>query len=134
EPQLQLVHQRISLDDAGIVGAIVQQDSHSGWVVRAGVRVKGDLTTAAGPLQPYARLNLYRSSNGTDVTRFIGPSGSTDIATRTGGTSTELAAGATLQLTPAMSVYGEVGKLWASGGDARIKSGINASVGVKFSW
>jgi outer membrane autotransporter protein len=134
EPQLQLVHQRVSLDDASIVGALVQQDSHSGWLVRAGVRVKGEMTTSAGPLQPYARLNLYRSSSGTDVTRFIGPAGFTDIATRTGGTSTELAAGATLRLTPGMSLYGEVGKLWASGGGARVKSGLNASVGLKVRW
>ena len=134
EPQLQLVHQRVSLDDASIAGALVQQDSHSGWVVRAGVRIKGEMTTGAGPLQPYARLNLYRSSSGTDVTRFIGPAGYTDIASRTGGTSTELAAGATLRLTPAMSLYGEVGKLWASGGGARVKSGINASVGLKVRW
>ena len=134
EPQLQLVHQRVSLDDTGIVGAVVQQDSHSGWLVRAGVRIKGELTTAAGPLQPYARLNVYRSSSGTDVTRFTGPAAYTDIASRTGGTSTELAAGATLRLTQNMSLYGELGKYWASGGGARTKSGVNGSVGVKIRW
>jgi outer membrane autotransporter protein len=134
EPQLQLVHQRVSLDDTGIAGALVQQHSHSGWLVRAGVRVKGEITTSAGPLQPYARINVYRSSSGTDVTRFIGPAGFTDIATRTGGTSTELAAGATLRLTQNMSVYGELGKVWASGGETRTKGGLNASVGVKIRW
>jgi len=134
EPQLQLVHLRVSLDDTGIVGAVVQQDSHSGWLVRAGVRIKGELTTAAGPLQPYARLNVYRSSSGTDVTRFTGPAAYTDIASRTGGTSTELAAGATLRLTQNMSLYGELGKYWASGGGARTKSGVNGSVGVKIRW
>jgi len=134
EPQLQLVHQRVSLDDTGIVGAVVQQDSHSGWLVRAGVRIKGEMTTSAGPLQPYARLNVYRSSSGTDVTRFVGPAGYTDLASRTGGTSTELAAGATLRLTQNMSLYGELGKFWASGGDARTKSGLNGSVGLKIRW
>jgi outer membrane autotransporter protein len=134
EPQLQLVHQRVSLDDTGIAGALVQQHSRSGWLVRAGVRVKGEITTSAGPLQPYARINVYRSSSGTDVTRFIGPAGFTDIATRTGGTSTELAAGATLRLTQNMSVYGELGKVWASGGETRTKGGLNASVGVKIRW
>ena len=133
EPQLQLVHQRGSLTTPASL-AVVQQHSHSGWLVRAGVRIKGEMTTSAGPLQPYARLNLYRSSSGTDVTRFIGPAAYTDIATRTGGTSTELAAGATLQLTQSMSLYGEVGKFWASGGDARMKSGVNASVGLKIRW
>jgi outer membrane autotransporter protein len=134
EPQVQLVHQRVSLGDVGIPGALVQQDSHNGWLARAGVRVKGEIAPGVGLLQPSVRVNVYRSSSGTDVTRFIGPAGFTDIATRTGGTSTELAAGGTLQLAENVSVYAELGKLWSSGGDARIKSGVNASVGVKMRW
>lgn len=135
EPQVQLVHQRVSLGDTGISGALVQQNSHNGWRARAGVRVKGEFVTSAGLLQPYVRVNFYRNSSGTDVTRFVGPAGVTDIATRTGGSSTELAAGATLQVAENTSVYVELGKLWAgSGGDSRIKSGVNASVGVKMRW
>jgi outer membrane autotransporter protein len=134
EPQVQLVHLHVSLGDTGIAGALVQQDSHNGWLARAGVRVKGEIATGAGLLQPYVRVNVYRSSKGTDVTRFVGPAGFADIATRTGGTSTELAAGASLQVSENMSVYAELGKLWGSSGDARIKSGVNASVGVKVRW
>jgi len=33
-----------------------------------------------------------------------------------------------------MSLYGELGKYWASGGGARTKSGVNGSVGVKIRW
>ena len=135
EPQLQLVHQHIDLDDGGIAAALVQQHSHSGWLARAGVRVKGEIATSAGLLQPYVRFNVYRSGSGTDVSRFVGPAAYTDIATRTGGTSTELAAGATLQLTQNASLYAELGKLWDSGGAVRTKSsGIEGSVGVKFRW
>ncbi|MFM9928148.1 autotransporter outer membrane beta-barrel domain-containing protein [Variovorax sp. H27-G14] len=134
EPQLQLVHQRVNLDDNGIVGALVQQNPHNGWLLRAGVRVKGEIATGAGLLQPYVRVNVYRSGSGSDATRFVGPAAYTDIATVTGGTSTELAGGATLSLTPSTSLYAELGKLWSSSGDARIKSGVNASVGVKVRW
>ncbi|MFV0674256.1 autotransporter outer membrane beta-barrel domain-containing protein [Variovorax sp. tm] len=135
EPQLQLVHQRISLDDTGIAAALVQQHSHSGWLARAGVRVKGEIATSAGLLQPYVRFNVYRSGSGTDISRFVGPAAYTDIATRTGGTSTELAAGATLQLTQNASLYAELGKTWASGGAVRTRSnGIEGSVGVKIRW
>ncbi|QSI33168.1 autotransporter outer membrane beta-barrel domain-containing protein [Variovorax sp. RKNM96] len=134
EPQLQLVHQRVNLGDVGIPGALVQQDSHNGTLVRAGVRVKGQVATGAGLLQPYVRANVYRGSRGTDVTRFVGPAGFSDIATRTGGTSTELAAGATLQVSENVGLYAEVGKLWSSSGDARVKSGVNASVGFKVRW
>jgi hypothetical protein len=77
---------------------------------------------------------VYRSGSGSDTARFIGPAAYTDIATGTGGTSTELAGGATLHLTDTTSVYAELGKLWSSSGDARIKSGVNASVGLKVRW
>ena len=134
EPQLQLVHQRLNLDDASIVGALVQQDSHDGWLARAGVRLKGEIATGAGLLQPYVRANLYHAGGGTDVARFVGPAGFADIATRTGGSSGELAAGATWQLSPSTSLYGEIGKLWDVSGDARTSSGINGAVGVKVLW
>jgi len=134
EPQLQLVRQRLNLGDTGISGALVQQNNHDGWLARAGVRLKGEIDTSAGRLQPYVRVNVYRSSSGTDVANFIGPAGSTPIATRTGGTSSELATGATLQLTQSTSLYAELGKLWSSGGDTRVRSGINGSVGVKIRW
>lgn len=134
EPQLQLMHQRVDLDNTRIGGALVQQDTHAGWIARAGLRLKGEMSTAAGVLQPYARLNVYTSSRGTDIARFIGPAASTDIASATGGSSTELAAGATLRITPSTSLYGELGQLWASGGSTRSKSGLNASAGVKMQW
>jgi outer membrane autotransporter protein len=134
EPQLQLVHQQLDLDNSAIPGAIVQPDADSGWIVRAGVRVKGTVATGLGTLQPYGRFNVYRSSGGADIARFVNGATRTDIATPTGGTSTELAGGFTLALGSRTSVYGEVGKLWASGGDARVKSAINASVGVRMKW
>ncbi|MDN4587396.1 autotransporter outer membrane beta-barrel domain-containing protein [Xenophilus aerolatus] len=134
EPQLQLVHQRLSLDDTSITGAWVHQNTDGGWMARAGVRIKGEFQTGMGTLQPYARVNVYKRSSGTDTTSFIGPAASTPILTRTGGTSSEVALGATWQLSQSTSLYGELGKLWASGGDARTKSGVNGSLGVKVRW
>lgn len=134
EPQLQLVHQRQKLDDVQLFGARVHQDSANGWLARAGVRVKGQIATGLGTLQPYGRVNVYRASAGTDIASFIGPAGSTAIASRTGFTSTELAAGFTLALSPAASVYGEVGKLYSTGGDARVKSSVQGSLGLRVRW
>ncbi|MDN4591511.1 autotransporter outer membrane beta-barrel domain-containing protein [Xenophilus aerolatus] len=134
EPQVQLVHQRLSLDDAVLSGATVQQDLHSGWIARAGLRIKGDLSTAAGPVQPYAQINWSRRSSGTDTTRFIGLGGATGFGTATGGSSAELVAGASWQFRPGASLYGEVGKSWATGGDTRVRGGLNASLGVKVRW
>jgi outer membrane autotransporter protein len=134
EPQLQLIHQHLNLSNSGIAGALAQPRADSGWIARAGVRVKGRIDTSVGTLQPYARVNVYKTSSGTDIARFTNGAITTDIATRTGGTSTELAGGFTLALSPSTSLYGEVGKLWSSGGNAKVKSGINASIGVRVTW
>ncbi|SEG97713.1 outer membrane autotransporter barrel domain-containing protein [Variovorax sp. NFACC29] len=134
EPQLQLIHQHMDLNNSAIVGAVVQPQADSGWIARAGVRVKGEIATGVGTLQPYGRFNVYRTSSGADVARFVNGATTTDISAPTGGTSTELAGGFTLALGPSTSLYGEVGKLWASGGNARVKSSINGSVGVRMKW
>jgi len=134
EPQLQLIHQRLRLDDVSIPGALVQQDADSGWIGRAGVRIKGSFATGAGTLQPYARVNVYRSAKGNDVARFVNPAAITPVGAPIGGTSTELAAGFTLSVSQRTSIYGELGKQWASGGDARVGSSINAAAGVRVKW
>ncbi len=112
----------------------MQQRPDSGWIVRTGVRVSGTVATGAGSLQPYGRLNVYKALDGSDVARYLTPSAGAGIATPTGGTSTELAAGFTLALSQTTSLYGELGKLWASGGAVRTQSGINGSLGVRMRW
>jgi outer membrane autotransporter protein len=134
EPQVQFVHQRVDLDDVDIVGARVHQEREDSWFTRVGVRVKGDIATRAGRLQPYARVNLYRAAGGDDSTRFINPAAITAIASSTGSTSTELAAGFTLALSESTSLYGEVGKLWATSSDTRVKSQLNGSAGLRVRW
>jgi outer membrane autotransporter protein len=134
EPQVQLIHQRLSLDTIAISGANVRQDSDDGWIARVGVRLKGEVATGLGTLQPYGRFNLYKASSGADVARFIGPAGAADITGRTGSTFSELAGGLTLALNQTTSIYGEVGKLWASGGDAKVKSTVQGSLGLRMKW
>ncbi|KQW54135.1 autotransporter outer membrane beta-barrel domain-containing protein [Variovorax sp. Root411] len=134
EPQLQLIHQHIGLDTIAISGANVQQDSDDGWIARVGVRLKGEMAMALGTLQPYGRFNLYKASSGADVTRFIGPAATTDITGRTGSTVSELAGGLTLALNQTTSIYGEVGKLWASGGATDVKTSLQGSLGLRMKW
>jgi outer membrane autotransporter protein len=134
EPQLQLIHQHMDLNNSAIVGAVVQPQADSGWIARAGVRLKGRIDTGIGALQPYGRFNVYRTSSGADIARFANGATTTDIAAPTGGTSTELAGGFTLALGESTSLYGEIGKLWASGGNAKVKSSVNGSIGVRVKW
>lgn len=134
EPQAQIAYQRSKFDNVLISGALISQDAESGWIGRLGVRVKGDIATRAGRLQPYARVNLYHASSGTDVATFIGPAASTPIASTTGYTSTEAAGGMTLTLSPVTTLYGEISHLFSSGGDLRVKSSVQGSLGVRISW
>ncbi len=134
EPSLQLAYQHLSLDETGVSGATVQQDTDGSWVLRAGVRVKGLFNAGPGALRPYASLNLYQRSNSTDLTRFVGGAGGTDIISRTGGRSGELSAGLNWQLSPSVGLYGEVSQLWALGGGARTDSGISGGVGIRVLW
>ena len=92
------------------------------------------MATRAGRLQPYGRLNVYRAGSGTDVATFVGPAASTRIASGTGYTSTEVAAGMTLALTPVVALYGEVGQLFNVGGDVKVKSSVQGSLGMRMSW
>lgn len=134
EPQFQLIHQKLDLNGGSVSGAEVKSNTGSNWIARVGVRVKDDVKTGIGAMQPYARVNTYKSSNGTDVARFVSGGTSTDISSSTGGTSTELAAGVTIALNKSTSIYTEVGKLWSSGGDAELSSPLNASVGLRVKW
>lgn len=134
EPQAQLAWQHSRYDDLILSGARVHQDPGDGWIARLGLRVKGDFVTGAGRLQPYGRVNLYHASIGDDVATFIGPAGVTAMASGSSYSAGEVAAGATLALTPATSLYGELGHLWSIGGDATVKTSVQASIGVKVRW
>jgi fibronectin-binding autotransporter adhesin len=132
EPQVQLIYNRQDVDSALISGATIAQDSANAVIGRLGVRMTGDFTTGAGRLRPYARLNLWHGFRGTDSTSFIGPAGGTSIANGIGYTSTEVAAGFTQALTQTASLYGEIGKLFhAGGGQAQVKSSVQASLGIQ---
>ena len=132
EPQVQLMHRHAQFDDAILSLARVRQDDGSDWFARAGLRLKGDLATSAGRLQPYVRAAVQRGS-GTSVTQFIGPGGAADISTGMGHTSIEAAGGATLSLNATTSLYGEVGKLFSAGG-TEVSSAVQGSVGLRMRW
>lgn len=133
EPHVQLIRQRASFDDVSIVGAQVRQHADAGWIGRLGVSIKGDIATGAGRLQPYVRVSVYRASSGADVVDFVGPTGAR-IASASGYTATEVAGGFSLALTPATKIYGEIGRTFSAGGDARVKSSVQGTIGLRVSF
>ncbi|TMU73963.1 autotransporter outer membrane beta-barrel domain-containing protein [Pseudomonas fluorescens] len=134
EPQVQLVHQHLSVDDEHLGSTRVSQDTQQQWLARLGTRLEGDFATGVGLLQPYTRVNLYRAANGTDRTRFASAQATTAIDSSTGYLSSELAGGATLKLNDSTDVYAEVGKQWAAGGDSDVSTAVQGSMGVRVKW
>ncbi len=70
EPQVQVIHQKISLDsqDDGI--SRVSFDSDDAWTGRLGTRLKGRYQVSGMPLEPYLRANLWHTFSGTDSVTF----------------------------------------------------------------
>ncbi|MEG0051812.1 MAG: autotransporter outer membrane beta-barrel domain-containing protein [Comamonas sp.] len=134
EPQAQLNYRRISLEDTVLASTRVGSQADDDWLVRLGARIKGRFPTSLGVLQPSVRVNVFHSSRATDVASFMTASTTTAIQAKGGYTSTELVLGGTLQLNPMTSVYAELGKLWANGGDTRITSGVQVTLGVRRRW
>ncbi|MEJ7686543.1 MAG: autotransporter outer membrane beta-barrel domain-containing protein [Variovorax sp.] len=134
EPQAQLSYRRARLDDLSIPGARVEQDDSGAWTAGLGLRVKGDFATAAGRLQPYARVGVVHGSDSRDVARFGNGGFVTPVASSGDYTSVELATGATLSVNRTVSVYGEVGKLFSTGGDTRVRSSVQGAIGVRVRW
>lgn len=69
EPQLQAVYADQRIDATTIPLASIDAQTAHGWTLRAGMRLKGRLTSGVGVRQPYGRLNLYRTTGSADVIR-----------------------------------------------------------------
>lgn len=134
EPQLQLIHEQVNLDPVSLAGTQVNADADSNWIGRAGVRIKGEMSTGIGSLQPYARVNIYRAASGQDRVSFVTAAANTGIYSATSYTSAEVAGGFTLTVSPAISFYGEVGHVFDIGGDTRVKSSLEGSAGLRVRW
>ncbi len=134
EPQAQLIYRQLRLGDTALGRATVQHQAPSDWTLRLGMRIKASLTTRAGQLLPYGSVNVYKATHTSDVASFVAPAATTDILAKGGYTSTALAAGATLQVNQRTRFYGELSQHWANAGETRVKSGVQAAMGVKLRW
>ncbi|PIT52059.1 autotransporter family protein, partial [Snodgrassella communis] len=135
EPQAQIVHQWLDLDDSNISGnTTVKQGHDDAWLFRVGARMEGNYQTGKGTMRPHARVNLFYSPNGTDHTTFTTRNASTTLHSGGGHTSAEVAVGGSYDVNDNVSVYGEVGHTWSNGGDTKVKAPVSGSVGLKVLW
>ena len=135
EPQAQIIHQWLDLNDSDISGRTTVSHSHNNaWLFRLGGRLEGSYQLNKGNLRPYARVNFFYSPGGADHTSYITNVATTRLNAGASHASTELAIGGTYDITNKVKAYGEIGHTWSNGGDAHTKAPVNGSVGLKINW
>ena len=135
EPQFQIIHQWMNLNNSHISGNTTVKQSHNdSWLFRVGARLENHFQSELGTFRPYTRLNLYYSPDGSDRIRFDCSRASTKFNSGAGYTSTELAIGGSYEFNNQVSAYTEIGHTWSNSGDANVKSPINGSLGIRANW
>lgn len=129
EPQVQVIHQKISLDsqDDGI--SRVSFDSDDAWTGRLGTRLKGRYQVSGMPLEPYLRANLWHTFSGTDSVTF---DDSDVISTEQKSSTADVGLGVVLTLDRAVSVYASTD--YSRNIDSNDLRGMSGNIGIRISW
>lgn len=126
EPQAQVIIDRTWLDSQNDGISDIAFKADTAVTTRLGVRLRGDYKASGTPVQPYVRANVWHAGAGTNTVTF---NQSTDINTDQQSTTMDLSAGATLQVSNTVKVYGEVG--YSRNLDSNQLNGREGTVGVK---
>ncbi|UQW71415.1 autotransporter family protein [Pseudomonas avellanae] len=129
EPQVQIIHQRIDLDDQHDGISHVGFDSQPYNTGRLGIRFKGRYALAGMPIEPYLRVNLWRNAGGHDTVTF---DHTERVKTAHRSTTGSLGGGMVIKVASDTSVY------WSADYNSDLNnhdsSGVNASLGVRLAW
>src|SRR5699024_11194328 len=127
--QMQIIHQKISLDsqDDGI--SRVDFDSDGAWTGRLGARLKGSYQVSGRPLEPYLRVNLWRTLSGSDTVTFDNVD---QVTTEQKASSADVGLGVNLSLAKDVSVY--AGADYSTNIDSQQLQGVSGNLGVRISW
>ncbi|WP_053213880.1 autotransporter outer membrane beta-barrel domain-containing protein [Pseudomonas sp. Q12-87] len=129
EPQVQIIHQKVSLDtqDDGI--SRVEFDSDGAWTGRLGARLKGRYQISGMPVEPYLRANLWHTFSGTDAVTF---DDTERVETQQRSSTGDLGVGVIISLAPAVSVYASAD--YSNNLDSQQQRSVAGNLGVRVSW
>lgn len=129
EPQVQIIHQKVSLDTQDDGVSRVEFDSDGAWTGRLGTRLKGRYQVSGMPVEPYLRANLWHTFSGTDTVTFD----NTDrVDTQQRASTADLGIGIILSLAPAVSLY--AGADYSQNLDSNQQRSVAGNLGVRISW
>ncbi len=129
EPQVQIIHQKISLDSQNDGISRVAFDSDGAWTGRLGARLKGSYQISDRPFEPYLRVNLWRTLSGTDTVTFDNVD---EVTTEQKSSSADIGIGMNLSIAKDISVYSNLD--YTSNIDSQQMRGIFGNMGVRISW
>lgn len=129
EPQVQLIHQKVSLDTQDDGVSRVEFDSDSAWTGRLGARLKGRYQVGGLPVEPYLRANLWHTFSGTDSVTF---DNAERIETRQRASTGDLGVGVIVSLAPSVSVYASAD--YSNNLDSNQQRSVAGNLGLRVSW
>lgn len=129
EPQVQIIHQKVSLDsqDDGI--SRVEFDSDSAWTGRVGARLKGRYQVSGMPVEPYLRANVWHTFSGTDSVTF---DDTQRIETQQRASTGDLGIGVIVSLAPTINLY--AGADYLNNLDSNQQRGVSGNLGLRIRW
>ncbi|MGO4322414.1 autotransporter family protein [Pseudomonas sp. KB_12] len=129
EPQVQIIHQKVSLDTQDDGVSRVEFDSDGAWTGRLGARLKGRYQVSGMPVEPYLRANLWHTFSGTDTVTF---DDTERVETQQRASTGDLGVGVIVSLAPAVSMYAAAD--YSSNLDSHQQRSVAGNLGVRFSW
>ncbi|MDU8571182.1 autotransporter outer membrane beta-barrel domain-containing protein [Pseudomonas syringae] len=129
EPQLQIIYQRVDLQDQDDGIAHLGFDSQAYTTGRIGVRFKGRYQLSSVPIEPYLRANLWHTKDGHNTLTF---DHAEQIKTAHRSTTGSIGAGMIATLSSNASLHWSADYL----GDLneRGAEGVNTSLGFRLVW
>lgn len=129
EPQVQIIYQRVDLQDQDDGIAHLGFDSQAYTTGRIGMRFKGRYQLSSVPIEPYLRANLWHTKDGHDTLTF---DHAEQIRTAHRSTTGSIGAGMVATLSSNASLYWSADYL--SDLDEHGTEGVNTSLGFRLVW
>lgn len=129
EPQVQVINQRIDLDDQNDGISDVSFDSQDYWTGRLGARLKGRYQVRNMPIEPYLRANAWRTFGGFDTVTYDGVD---RIKSQHKSSTADLGVGIVAKLSSDISVY--LAADYNTNLDSNQLEGVSGNLGIRMSW
>ncbi|WP_455676177.1 autotransporter family protein [Pseudomonas antarctica] len=129
EPQAQLIIQKIALDNQNDGISKVSFDSQEYWTGRLGARLKGRYLVNNTRVEPYVRVNAWRTFGGCDTVTYDDVD---RIKSDHKASSVDMGVGVVARLSSTVSLY--VATDYNTNLDGNALKGVSGNAGVRLSW